>query len=484
VHRALVLALSLAFAPPPEAPPEPPLASRGDASEASADALPAADASRPSILLDLALRRHAEAAHAGAEERERSAATPRADARRAEAVRLAEKALEAAADGDGAFARAPEALLVAGLDAARIGRARDALRHLGALVRRHPDDALAPYAWVALGEHHAAEGDLTRARAAFEVASRTGDAAVRGWAAARRAELALAASDGEGAAEALLEGVAAGSERALALLDALATAPAKLAWAPSALARLADAAERSGALAAALAVREALVARVPRGALPEVRAAAGALRAELAPAGAPRRLAAGLALPRVGEAPAAAELAATRARLAAAPGDPAALSALGLSALDRARPGEARVLLERAARASGEGPARAAVEVNLAAALHLLGRADEARGVAAGAAARAPALAAAHEAAGALALAAGDAAGAERFLAAAVALEPARWQARVLRAEALAQAGRAAEALAEASRVLDLERGQANALQLAIGLRDRAAAMASASAER
>ncbi|MFL5271584.1 MAG: tetratricopeptide repeat protein, partial [Anaeromyxobacteraceae bacterium] len=259
MHRALVLALSLALAPRPEAPPEPALAARGDASEASADALPAADASRPSLLLDLALRRHAEAARAGAEERSvrGAAATPRADAKRAEAVRLAEKALEAAAaaDPDDAFARAPEALLVAGLDAGRIGRARDALRHLGALVRRHPDDALAPYAWVALGEHHAAEGDLTRARAAFEVASRTGDAPVHGWAAARRAELALAASDGDGAAEALSEGVAAGSERALALLDALAAAPAKLAWAPPALARLADAAERSGALAAALAVR-------------------------------------------------------------------------------------------------------------------------------------------------------------------------------------------------------------------------------------
>ncbi|MFL5273746.1 MAG: tetratricopeptide repeat protein, partial [Anaeromyxobacteraceae bacterium] len=85
---------------------------------------------------------------------------------------------------------------------------------------------------------------------------------------------------------------------------------------------------------------------------------------------------------------------------------------------------------------------------------------------------------------GALALASGDAAGAERFLAAAVALEPARWQARLLRAEALADAGRPAEALAEASRVLDLERGQADALQLAVGLRERAAAMASASAER
>ena len=47
--------------------------------------------------------------------------------------------------------------------------------------------------------------------------------------------------------------------------------------------------------------------------------------------------------------------------------------------------------------------------------------------------------------------------------------EPARWQARLLRAHALRRLGRDAEALAEAEHVLDLERGQADALQLVMG---------------
>ena len=192
------------------APPAPELrVPAPDVREADADALAPEDPRRAALLADLAVRRHAEAdalerdeqaAHQQAMARWREApgdpggaarlpppalATPRADALRAQVVRLAERVMEEAPG-------APEladALMVAGLDAERIGRSRDALRMLGLLIRRFPTSALAPHAWLALGEHHLRAGELTRARVAFDQAERRGAAPVRAWAAKRLAEL-------------------------------------------------------------------------------------------------------------------------------------------------------------------------------------------------------------------------------------------------------------------------------------------------------
>jgi hypothetical protein len=211
---ACILALALAPglrgrslaqpAPPPLALPIP----GPDVPEARVDALAQGDVRRPELLLDLALSRHAEAerveleerrAHAEAEARWSEAAraegpqpepppalaTPRADALRAEAVRLAERALAEAAP----FRGGPEALLVAGVDAGRIGRGRDALRFLAELVRHHAESAPAQDAWLALGERRLADGELTRARAAFEAAGRGDRDEVRAFARERLAEV-------------------------------------------------------------------------------------------------------------------------------------------------------------------------------------------------------------------------------------------------------------------------------------------------------
>jgi tetratricopeptide (TPR) repeat protein len=449
----------------------------GEDAESRIDLLAAGDPRRPERLLDLSLRRHAEAERAEAEERRaraeraRPLATPRADAARAEAVRLAERALDEAP----AFPGAPEALLVAGLDAHRIGRQREAARWLGALVRGYPDHPLAGDAWLVLGERHLADGDLTGARAALEAAARAGRDAVKALAASRLAEVALAAGDGDGAAAALGTALAAGSVRAASLVQELAAAPWDRPLDAAVAARLGDLAERMGALGQALALRERALAAAPPGALPEVRAAVAAARRALAAEGPPTPLLGGAALRRAARAPAPEDVVALRAHLAAAPGDPAPLHALGLAALDAGSAGEARLLLERAAEGA-EGPERAAAEVDLAVALHALGLADAAREACARAAAREPALEAAHEDEGALALALGDARAAEAALAQALALEPWRWEARLLRARALAALDREPEALTEAERVLDVVRGQADALQLAVELRERLAA--------
>jgi tetratricopeptide (TPR) repeat protein len=408
VATVLALAASLATAQGAR-PPEPPLrpASAALLREVEVEALPEGDPRRPGLFLDLALSRHEEAAALEEEERRAHAeplarwratgegarpalATPRADACRAEAVRLAGRALD---EGEG-FARAPEALLVGGLDAERIGRSRDALRLLGALVRRHPESPLVPDAWLALGERHLYEGDLTRARAAFEVVARSGMPGAAAWSTARLAEVALLASDAEGAVAALERSLASGSEQAVALLDRLGAAPERLGWGRPPLLRLAELSELSGDPAAARALR-ARAARAAPGATPPPVAARGRLHPVLASPGAAPPLLVG--------------------------GEPFAW----------------RVVDERGAEAA---PAR---------------------------------LAAYAENAGAAALAAGEGAGAEALLARAVTAEPARWQARLLRALALGRLGRDAEALAEAERVLDLERGQTDALQLVMGLRQR-----------
>jgi tetratricopeptide (TPR) repeat protein len=408
---ATVLALAAALAVGQDA-PRPPAPSLEPASvplrEAEVEALPEGDPRRPGQFLDLALTRHEEAEALEAEERQahdealarwRAAedgprpafATPRADARRAEVVRLAGRALD---EGAG-FARAPEALLVAGLDAERIGRSRDALHLLGALVRRHPESPLVPDAWLALGERHLHEGDLTRARAAFEVVARRGAPAAAAWSSARLAEVALLAPDAEGALGALERALAAGSTQAVAILDRLGAAPERLGWERAPLLRLAELCQLSGDAVAAEALR-ARAARVTPGLAPVVGRGGG-----------------------------------TRSHpVLASPGGPPVLLVGG-------EPFAWRVVGER----GGEA-----------------------------AAAR---LAAYAENAGAAALAAGDAVSAEALLARAVAAEPAGWRARLLRARALGRLGRDAEALAEAEHVLDLERGQADALQLVVGLRGR-----------
>ena len=144
---------------------------------------------------------------------------------------------------------------------------RDALHLLGALVRRHPDSPLVPDAWLALGERHLHEGDLTRARAAFEVVERSGGPAAAAWSAARLADLALLASDAEGALAALERSLAAGSEQAVAILDRLAAAPDGVGWARAPLLRLAELCQLSGDAAAAAALR-ARASRMPPGGAP------------------------------------------------------------------------------------------------------------------------------------------------------------------------------------------------------------------------
>ncbi len=192
-------------------PPEPDVRVPASASEKEADAFPPGDARRIRLLVDLALRRHAESLQVEQVEGRASAdaaaladadrdvppisddlepgaavrATPHADALRAESVAFALRAEE---EGSGS-PEIDDALIVGGLDADRIGRGADAVRLLGILVRRHGDSRHAGDAWLALGERHLRGGDLTRARAALEQAQRIGRPEVRAWAAARRAEL-------------------------------------------------------------------------------------------------------------------------------------------------------------------------------------------------------------------------------------------------------------------------------------------------------
>jgi hypothetical protein len=198
------------------APPEPELRVPASASEKDLDALPPGDPRRVRLLVDLALRRHAESLQAEQmEERDRAdaaaidavdgdmpfigedldpgaavRATPHADALRAEAVSFA---LRAEDEGPGS-AEVVDALIVGGLDADRIGRGADAVRLLGLVIRRHAGSRHAGDAWLALGERHLRRGDLTRARAALEQAARIGRPAVRAWAEARRVELDRAVS--------------------------------------------------------------------------------------------------------------------------------------------------------------------------------------------------------------------------------------------------------------------------------------------------
>lgn len=385
--------LAAAAAGEPGRPPEPALpAPQAVVAERDAEALERGDARRAELLLDLALVRHAEAQALEAEERRAQGeaasrpgadpagaapalTTPRADARRAEAVRLAERALEEAEDSP-AFARAPEALLVAGLDADRIGRGREALRWLGRLVRRHAASPLAAEAWAAIGEHHLQAGDVTRARPALEAAAASSRAELRAWADARLVELALGVRDADGALSALRRGLGAGSPAAVGAIDRLAAAPERLGWSAGALGALAGLHELSGAARRAAAVR----AR-----------AAGA-----------------------------------------APLRPPSLTVGGQPFRWRAVDDDASL----------EAPVVAR-------------------------------LAAYAENAGAEALGAGDLQAAERLLERAEAEAPRWWRPRLLRARALAALGRPQEALAEAERVLDLERGQSDALQLAVGLRER-----------
>ena len=131
------------------APPEFPVP-RSSMPESGVDGLPASDPRRHELFLDLALLRHREAeelerlerrAHADAVACWRDAqrvgqaglsspapplATPRADTQRSEAVRLAQRALDERPESP----VAPLALLVAGIDAERIGRRKEAARML------------------------------------------------------------------------------------------------------------------------------------------------------------------------------------------------------------------------------------------------------------------------------------------------------------------------------------------------------------------
>jgi TolA-binding protein len=81
-------------------------------------------------------------------------------------------------------------LLAGAAEAARLGRTREALRGYGAVARRFPGSQASGEALLAIGDHHAASGDLTRARAAYEGAQRTAPGQVR--AAERLAALAAA----------------------------------------------------------------------------------------------------------------------------------------------------------------------------------------------------------------------------------------------------------------------------------------------------
>jgi tetratricopeptide (TPR) repeat protein len=405
-------------------------------------------------VVDLAMGRQARAAAVEAEERAAGpvAATPRADALRAEAARLAQRAMEEADfSAPVAFRGEPEALLVLGLDLGRLGWPREAARALASLVRRFPDSPLAPDAWLALGEHHLVEDDLTRARAAFEVASRAGRAEVRGWSEARLAEVALRVHDPEGALAAVARALDAGSARALAILDRLAEAPEQLSGA--ARGRLTETVERVGGVHEPTAI---LGSSSParggrageRGANPEIPPLCTSAAPPWAPADAPP----------------------VAVRLGAWAGSADALHAMGLARLAAGHPLEARVLLERAARAAPGDPALAN---DLAVARAARGDVAGARSALDVAVARGPALGPAQENLAAVALAQGDAARAEEAATEAVILEPGRWQGRLLRARALAALGREHEALGEAGRVLDLAPGQADALQLATSLGER-----------
>ncbi len=189
--------------------PEPELHAALAISEAELDPLPPGDPRRGAVLVALAVRRHAEASEAlgqeqvghelaltqwrppgAAEEpapagRSPSPSTPRTDALRAQAVSYAQRALDEAPSTP----ELPDALIAGGLDAERLGRTREALRLLGALLRRFPASLHAGDAWLALGEHHVRNGELTRARVALEEAQRRGRPAVRAWAASRMSEL-------------------------------------------------------------------------------------------------------------------------------------------------------------------------------------------------------------------------------------------------------------------------------------------------------
>ncbi len=477
----------------PDRPPAPELsapAAGAELRQSALDALPAGV--RAPLLLDLALRRHHEAeeiardetqARAGALARWRAAgssaqppppqATPRADERRAQAVSLAERALE---EGGASFPRAPEALLVAGLDSGQVGRPREGLRHLGALVRRYPGHSLAQDAWLALGERHLHERELTRARAAFEVAARGSRLDVRAFALARLADTALQAGDAVGAVSALSRALDAGAYRAARLLEILGGEAGQVEKVPEALEQLADVTERAGDPGRAAVLRERLVKVVPRdSSAARARSALAAWRKATARAGPPARLP--LGLPLRASSPAAGRLlgpAVLELRVRAAQGDASALDALALLALGEGRPGEARVLLQRAcASTGGVAGAPEALENDMGIALHALGDSASARAAFRRAVGRDPAFDPALENLGALALADGDAAEAERSLGRITARPRARWEARLLRASALAALRRDGEALAEAQRVLEVRPGQAQALALAATLRER-----------
>jgi hypothetical protein len=219
VGRLIVVAIACAVPslvraaePTVVAAPEPEVHVPLAASDAELESLAPGDPRRGAVLVRLALRRHADAAEAQLRERESrerglaerragpeagpsaggpersSRSSPRADALRAQAVGYALRVLEEAPDAPDL----PDALIVAAIDAERIGRSREALRMLGVLLRRHAGSAQAADAWLALGEHHLRNADLTRARIAFDEAERRGRAAVRAWAAARNAELRAA----------------------------------------------------------------------------------------------------------------------------------------------------------------------------------------------------------------------------------------------------------------------------------------------------
>jgi len=490
VLAALLAAAGAAAEDPAPPPPELP-APAGALPESVLDELLPDDPRRPEILVDLALTRHAEAeameaeeqrAHGDALARWRAAeartpppvmATPRGDARRAEAVRLAVRALDEA-KGVASFPRAPAALLVAGLDADRIGLARDALRWLGRLVRRHPESPLAADGWLALGEHHLREGDLTQARAAFEVVARVSRPELRAWAEARLAQAALGATDAEGALAALRRGLGARSAAALVTLDRLASAPERLSFGVAALLELADLLDATGTPARGLAVRERALRLAPadpavvrtRAELERTRRLVAAAPPHVAPAAVIDGVVAPL---RCCDPAPASPLA---PRLAAFAGDAAALHALARVALGEGRAGEARLLLDRALDGGAAAQDEPAMRNDRAAASWALGDVAEARTDLGRALALAPELAATLENAGLLAIATQRAGEAEPLLARAVAAEPGRWRARLLHARALAALGRPAEALAEAERVLELARGQSDALQLAVGLRE------------
>jgi tetratricopeptide (TPR) repeat protein len=447
--------------PSGDAPPAAQLSAPGaEVPERRIEALPPGGTRRAELFLDLALRRHAAADAAEAEERAAgAAATPRADALLAEAARLAERALEEGEGaGPGGFRGEPEALLVLGLDLRRVGRGREALRALARLVRRFPESPLAPDAWLALGEHHLAEGDLTRARAAFEVAARAGAPPVRGWSEARLAEVALRIGDVEGALAAAARALDAGSARALALLDGLTARPEKLE--PAARGRVAEMGERSGA-PPSLAPAAAAAGVAPA---PSRQRRGPGERADSDP----------LALRPSGAAPwPPGERAPADVRLGAWNGDAAALHALGLARLVAGDAAGTRALLERAGAAA---PADAAIANDLGAARAAAGDLPGARAALETAAAAAdPPLPGAHENLAAVALAQGDAARAEDTASRAVLLEPGRWEPRLLRARALAALGRVHEALAEAERVIDLAAGKGDALALVEALRGRLA---------